>query len=230
MADPNIFNETFEGSGYAVMTGTTTIGPGSSLDPDYPTDAAGKPFTWGQQCLRATSVTPNTQARKNHTLGTAATGTLFFRDEIYIASESIPNGATTYIFSIWGTGFTPNIFHLSIRRDLPDFKIQAEFNNGGTPVVHQLVGLTTGAVFVPEVYYNTSSKAYAFRVNGTPIASGTLGASTAVDASWIVVGSDIFATTPTAALEVLHDNVSISDQGWLGPSWSKPQGRFLPQH
>lgn len=218
MPTPNLLDETFEGTGYAAMTGATLIGSGSSLDPDYATSNAGSPAGWSAQCLRAISVVPNTQARKNHTFGTALTGQLYFRDEFYIVSETIATGTANIIFSAYNTGFTANIFHFWLKRDTPDFKLVASVGNGGGTQEAVKFGITTGVRYTAEMSYHLTTHAWDFRVDGVSIGTGTASSATAADCQLLYIGSDVFNAASGNPVEVLHDNVGIGNQTWLGPT------------
>jgi len=231
---PNLVNETFEGAGYTALTGAATVAGTSVLDPDYfiaPIAGNGNaiPPGWGEQAMRCVSQGANTEIRKQHNLGAAETGTVWFRDEIWIASESIADASETTFFTAWNLAFNNNLFHIKLRRDLPDLKIQFVFNNNGAPVIstYTIPAFPNPRKYSCEVMFNLSTHDYEARVNGVTVGSGNLGSATQTQFQTLIVGSSIFTTTgPTTT--ILHDNIGVSNQGWMDPSLPVLLYRPLP--
>lgn len=217
MPTPNLFDETFEGSGYAVMTGATLIGANSSLDPDYATSNVGSPGGWSSQCLQAVSGTPETQTRKLHQLGSLATGNLYFRDEIVITG-SPPSGATNIVFSVWNSGFVNNLFHVEVLNVAGVLWLRLDYNTNSTRGTSDFVGASVDTRYTVEVNYDMSAgSAWGFRVNGSTVGSGALTGVFPSDLSFIVVGSNVFDNAASAAT-IVHDNLGVGDVTWLGSS------------
>lgn len=215
----NLFDETFQGTGYAVMSSTETVGASSTMDPDYLTSNVNSPDGWGTQCLRANTVTPNFIARKDHILSVAQSGTLYFRDEIIIVTENVGNGGDVIILSAWDTGFVLNLFHLELHRSssADGAVLTLDFNyydNGGARPRSSL-NVVTGTRYSVEILYNTGGT-WEYRVNNRTIGAGALTGSIPTNVSYIVVGANVFDGTHPA--QILHGNVGLGNLGFLGPT------------
>ncbi len=213
-APANFMDETFEGSGYAVMSGTQTVGAASSMDPDYPTYNVGAPSGWAQQCLRCVSGAATSQCRKDHALGASITDNAYFRDEV-VLTTSVGSGNQSIIASVWGAGVVGNIFHLNHLVSAGDIRLQLEYaDNGGARPTSTATGLAINTRYTMEVNYNFTAKTWEFRVNEVTIGSGSLTGVIPTTLGHVIVGSHVFGGT--TALTIVHDNVGVSDQGFMG--------------
>ena len=106
--------------------------------------------------------------------------------------------------------------------------ITEHFSSSGS--IRGIAEISLDSPFAVEVNYNMTGMRWEYRVNGATIGSGALTGVIPTTFQWLVVGSHAFDDAAPTSLEIVHDNVGVSDQGWLGPSWSEPQGRFLPQY
>lgn len=217
IASGDVFNETFEGTGYSAAGWTEGSGTPNEDSAIPGTPPAGS----GSQCLTITKSSATEHWTRNDTGATSAADR-YYRFYLYVTSESISNTDITSCFLLDSTTTHESVaspwgFMLALYQSGGVFGLQG-FSQGPTLLGGQ-VTLSTATWYRVEVRFapNVATTGYQLKVfdsGGTQVGSTQSGTAPNVDPRYYYLGT--VASDNSAAITFSVDGFGVNSTGFLG--------------
>ena len=209
-----VFDERFEVTGYdEFWSEGEVLGTGVSQDEDYPTSLiAGAPADWGSEALEMV-LAAGEDSYVEHLLTTTGHQESYLRYEFIVGSDELANGDVNHILSVRALGGEKMYQLMFARAGGQPYLTTQIFHDGTSNIYNRVISLDTA--YRVEMYWNSTTDEWEYRVDGSTLASGSLtGTAASYDLSYFRVGD--IARQQDAAATIYVDNVAFSTDSWLG--------------
>jgi PKD repeat protein/uncharacterized protein YjiK len=209
-----VFDERFEVTGYdEFWSEGETLGSGVSLDEDYATSLiTGAPSDWDSEALEIVFAAGQ-DSYLEHLLTTTGHAVSYLRYEFIVSADDLANGDVNHILSVRGLG-GEKMYQLMFARAGGQPYLTAQFyHDGSSNIYNRVISLDTR--YRAEVYWNSDTDEWEYRVDGGTLASGSLtGTAASYELSYFRVGD--VDRQQDAGATIYVDNVAFSTGNWLG--------------
>lgn len=209
VASGNVFNESFEGTGYENASWTETGTP----DEDAALLGTSPCSGLGSQAFTCVYPTAGTRQWIKRDLGASSQVTAWFRFYFYVSSESLASTDRTTLFSLSEIDFGNEALGIEVRDNAGQLTVRA---GGTTSSTAQDISLGTWYRAEAKWVYNSASGSIFRLYNAAGTQIGTDATFTTTTNERRYMGLGIVTGDNTQAITAQFDGFGVSTVDWLG--------------